>query len=84
VLALVGSDVERAKKLCSEDWFLDELASYRSCGTPIWDGNANLTLRRANEREAMEIEIALHNEQARNEFEGYLFVFLVPTDPLLQ
>ena len=84
MLALMSSDIEQARKLCSEDWFFEELASYRSCGLPIWDGVAELCVRRANAREKAELEAAYRAEQCRREYEGYVFAFLVPIDPALQ
>jgi hypothetical protein len=84
VLALAGRDVEHAKALCSQPWFLEDLRTYRSCGNPIWDGGAKFTLRHASAREAAELEVALQGERARGEYEGYVFVFLVPVDSVLQ
>ena len=59
------------------------LASYRSSGQPIWDGSTELKIRRANASEAAEIQIALTGELARQEYEGYVFVFFVPVDAAL-
>jgi hypothetical protein len=84
VLALVSGDIEQAKALCSETWFVEELASYRTCGKPIWDGEAELVVRHADAREAMELEIAIRLERARKEYEGYVFAFLVPVDAIPQ
>jgi hypothetical protein len=84
VLALVGHGIEQAQALCSETWFLEELGSYRFRGNPIWDGEAKLRLRHASPAETAELEVALRSEQVRGEFEGYVFVFLVPVDSLLQ
>ena len=84
LLAFRAGGMEQAKALCSEDWFVEELASYRSSGRPIWDGSAQLKVRRANPREAAEIQIALTGELARREYEGYVFVFFVPVDAELQ
>jgi hypothetical protein len=84
VLALIGDGIEQAKELCSQAWFREELGCYRSRGNPIWDGEAKLSLRRASLREAAELEAALRSERARGEFEGYVFVFLVPVDSALQ
>ena len=84
VLALAGSGIEQAKELCSQAWFLEELGCYRSRGNPIWDGEANFTFRHASAREAAELQVALRSAQARGEFEGYVFVFLVPLDSALQ
>ena len=80
LLAFRAGGIEQAKQLCSEDWFIEELASYRSGGRPIWDGCAELKVRRADAREAAEIQIALTGELARKEYEGYVFVFFVPVD----
>jgi len=80
LLAFMAGGIEQARKLCSEDWFVEELASYRSGGRPVWDGSTELRIRRANPSEAYEIQIALTGELARKEYEGYVFVFLVPTD----
>ena len=80
LLAFRAGGVEQARQLCSEDWFLEELASYRSGGRPIWDGCSELEIRRANATEAAEIQIALTGELARKEYEGYVFVFFVPVD----
>jgi hypothetical protein len=80
LLAFMAGGLEQAKQLCAEDWFVEELASYRSRGHPIWDGVAELKVRRANPREAAEIQIALTGELVRREYEGYVFVFFVPID----
>ena len=80
LLAFRAGSIEQAKQLCSEDWFVEELASYRSSGQPIWDGSTELKIRRANAAEAAEIQIALTGELARREYEGYVFVFFVPID----
>jgi hypothetical protein len=84
LLAFMADGMEQARQLCSEDWFVEELASYRSSGHPIWDGAAELKVRRANPREAAEIQIALTGELARREYEGHVFVFFVPVDADLQ
>jgi hypothetical protein len=84
LLAFMAGGVEQAKRLCSEDWFVEELASYRCSGHPIWDGATELKIRRANVGEAAEIQIALTGELARKEYEGYVFVFFVPVDAELQ
>ncbi|HEY3790202.1 MAG TPA: hypothetical protein VGM09_00100 [Bradyrhizobium sp.] len=80
LLAFMAGGLEQARCLCSEDWFVEELASYRSSGRPIWDGSAELKIRRANPTEAAEIQIALTGELARREYEGYVFAFFVPVD----
>jgi hypothetical protein len=80
VLAFMAADIEHARNLCIQDWFVEELASCRSRGRPIWDGAAELGIRRATTSEAAELRIALAGERARTEYEGYVFVFFVPVD----
>jgi hypothetical protein len=80
LLAFLAGNIGQAKALCSEDWFVEELASYRSQGRPIWDGSAELRIRRASAPETAEIQIALTTELVRKEYDGYVFVFFVPVD----
>jgi hypothetical protein len=84
LLAFKAGGIEQAKRLCAKDWFIEELASYRSSGHPIWDGSTELKIRRANAAEAAEVQIALTGELARREYQGYVFVFFVPVDAELQ
>jgi hypothetical protein len=83
VLAFRAGGIEQARSLCAEHWFAEELASYRSGGQPVWNGSTELKVRRANQSEAAEIQMALTGELARKEYEGYLFVFFVAVDPAL-
>jgi hypothetical protein len=83
LLAFRAGGLEQARNLCGEAWFVEELASYRSGGRPIWDGAAELRVRRATTAEAAEIQIALTAELVRKEYEGYMFAFLVPVDAAL-
>jgi hypothetical protein len=80
LLAFLASGIKQARDLCTQDWFVEELASYRSCGHPIWDGTADVSIRRANACEAAELQIALATERCRKEYDGYVFVFFVPVD----
>jgi hypothetical protein len=84
VLAFLADGLEQARDLCSQHWFMDELASYRSCGQPIWDGATDLQVRCANPCEAAEVQVALATERCRKEYDGYVFAFLVPVDAVLQ
>jgi hypothetical protein len=84
VLAFLADGLEQARGLCSQHWFMDELASYRSCGQPVWDGTADLRIRYANPSEATEVQIALATERCRKEYDGYVFVFFMPVDAGLQ
>jgi hypothetical protein len=81
VLALSSSSIERARAMCSEAWFIEELASYRSGGRPIWSREAKLAVRPANADETMKLQTARKQERARGENAGYAFAFFVPLDP---
>ena len=81
LLALSSSSIECARAMCSEAWFIEELASYRSAGRPIWNGEAEMRVRLANTDEATKLEIARMQERARGEHAGHAFAFLVPLDP---
>jgi hypothetical protein len=81
LLAFRAGNIDEARCLCTQDWFTQELVSYRSRGLPIWDGLAEVNVRRANASEAAELQIALTTELARKEYEGYVFAFFVPIDP---
>ncbi len=84
VLAFRAANTDEAKCLCAQDWFTEELASYRCRGIPIWDGMADFKVRHAIASEAAEVQIALTAELARKEYEGYVFAFFVPIDAGLQ
>jgi hypothetical protein len=84
VLALFADDIEHAQTFCSQGWFWDELATYRSGGCPIWDRTSDLRIRHANPCEVAELHIALGLERFRKEYDGYVFAFLVPVDVDLQ
>jgi hypothetical protein len=80
----MAGDLNRAKCLCSEPWFVTELASYRSRGLPIWNGTAELRLRRANSVETAEVQIASASERVRGEYEAHVLAFLLPVDAACQ
>jgi hypothetical protein len=80
ILAFYAKDLEHARDLCSQPWFTDELATFRSCGRPLWATNRRLRLRRTGVAEDAELQIALTAEIARGEYEGTIFAFFVPID----
>ncbi len=82
ILVLSSRNLARARELCSEAWLLEELASYGSSDEPIWDGSEELEVRSADAREAAMLQAALGLELARGEYEGHVFAFLVPIDPI--
>jgi hypothetical protein len=79
-----GRRASCARAFCSQDWFWDELASYRSRGCPIWDSTSELKFHHAKPCEAAELQIAVELERFRKEYDGYVFAFLVPVDADLQ
>ena len=52
VLALFANNIEHAQTFCSQSWFWDELATYRSSGCLLFDSNSELKIRHANPCEA--------------------------------
>jgi hypothetical protein len=84
ILAFRAGSRRAALGFCAEEWFLSELASYRSGGCQLWSGQRDFTIRRARAAEAALLQIALTTEIARGEYEGDIFAFLVPVDALVQ
>lgn len=81
LLAFAAADLVAARKFMRVPWLAQELAIYRSCGTPIWDGKMPLTLRPATLSEHEEVLVATAIETARDQDTKFVFVFLVPIDP---
>ena len=84
ILAFYAEDLEQARDLCSQPWFTEELAAFRSSGRPIWDSNRRLSLRRVGIAEDAELQVALTAEIARGQYEGTIFAFFVPIDAPVQ
>jgi hypothetical protein len=84
ILAFYAKDLEHARDLCSQPWFTEELATFQSCGRPLWAGDRRLRLRRTGIAEDAELQIALTAEIARGEYEGTIFAFFVPIDAPVQ
>jgi hypothetical protein len=80
ILAFLAEDIQKATQLCAEAWFGEALAGYRSDGRPVWDGETEFRIRPANGCEIAELQLAVVTEQARQEYEGYIFVFFLPID----
>jgi hypothetical protein len=81
IVVFHARSLEKAKKLCKQAWFTEEINRYRSSGIPLWDGISAFKLRPATANEAFKLNLAHASEIARAEFEGYTFEFLVPIDP---
>lgn len=80
ILALSATSMRRAREICSQQWFADELLHYRSCGSQIWDGVTPLSIRRATACELAELEIARVKELVEEQQDEFIFAFLVPLD----
>ena len=52
-LAFEARTFREAQSLCKEAWLRDDLVSLNSNGIPLWDGNTFLSVRRANDEEAI-------------------------------
>jgi hypothetical protein len=84
VLSLFADDIQHAQNFCSQGWFWDELATYRSSGCPILDSASDLRIRHARACEVAELHLALGLQRFCKEYDGYVFAFLVPVDAGLQ
>ena len=52
-LAFEARRTREAMELCKESWLREDLSSLKSNGVALWDGNAVLTVRAANDSEAI-------------------------------
>jgi hypothetical protein len=80
IMVLSAPSMSRARALCSQEWFADELLQYRSSGSQVWDGSAPLSIRRAQLSELAELEIARIRERMEKQQDEIIFAFLVPLD----
>ena len=80
ILVLMSRDLAEARRFCAQPWLMEELASYRSFGRPVLDEAAAVSIRNADAHEAAELQTALSLELAREEYEGYVFAFLIEID----
>ena len=63
-LTFAANNLREARSITHEEWLHDDLRKARSNGTPIWDGQAKLTVRNAlpEETEAFkEISISVQD-----------------------
>jgi hypothetical protein len=80
IVALSAPSINRARELCSQEWFARELLHFRSRGSRIWDGESRLSIRRAKLPELAELEIARVREWAEEQQDEFVFAFLIPLD----
>ena len=80
ILVFRAGSIRAALGFCAQEWFVSELASYRSDGCHLWSGHRDFRIRRARAAETAELQIAVTTEIARREYQGDIFAFLVPID----
>jgi hypothetical protein len=80
ILAFSAPSMKEARDLCSQHWFAEELQGYRSCGSPIWDGKAPLSVHHAEQKEIAELEVARFKERLEESYDTISFAFLIPLD----
>jgi hypothetical protein len=77
LVAFKGVSLAEARPLILEQWFLDELKSQTSEGTPLWDGTAKLVVRTAT---GAEVKMAGEAINASNETDELQLAYLVKVD----
>ncbi len=78
-LAFEATSYNEARSLTKEDWLREELARLQSNGLPVWDGQAKLIVRRAEEAEKQVFTEASENGQS-SDVDELFFVYLVELD----
>ena len=84
-IAVIGTDEEDARDLVANPSFREDLQRLLSDDQPLWDGQAELVLRPANEDEIAEFdesedepESGDEDEEDEDEEDGAVVLFLVP------
>ncbi|MDQ1081946.1 hypothetical protein [Pseudoroseomonas cervicalis] len=84
-IAVIGTDEEDARDLVANPSFREDLQRLLSDDQPLWDGEAELVLRPANEDEIAEFdesedepEAGEEEDEDEDEEEGAVVLFLVP------
>ena len=77
ILSFAANNFNEANELTREEWLRADLLKYQSNGQPLWDGNAELSIRpsAADEKEALEQGL---NETTADD--GVALVYLVELD----
>lgn len=78
-LAFEATSYHEARSLTKEEWLREELARLRSNGSPIWDGETKLTVRRAEEGEKQLFAEASENGRP-TDVDELFFVYLIELD----
>jgi hypothetical protein len=78
-LAFEASGFREAQELRKESWLRTDLVSLQSNGTPLWDGEAALSVRLATAEEAIAFGQAAAEEKGSDE-DDMVLVYLVELD----
>jgi hypothetical protein len=80
-IAVTNADASQARELIDSEEFREDLTLMHSNGKPIWDGTAELVLRKATEDEIEEFEDAedLDDEEIEDDGDPAV-VFLIDID----
>ncbi len=78
-LVFEAASYNEARSLTKEEWLRQELAGLRSNGSPVWDGEIKLMVRRAEEGEKQLFAEASENGQS-SDVDELFFVYLVELD----
>ncbi|MXQ12317.1 hypothetical protein [Microvirga makkahensis] len=83
-IAITDAEEPQARDIFESDEFKQDLTAMTSGGTPLWDGQASLTIRPASEQEvaafaAPEFDVDADDED-EDDGDGMFVTFLVPID----
>jgi hypothetical protein len=83
-IAITDAEEAQARDIFESDEFKQDLTAMTSDGTPLWDGQASLTIRRASDQEiaafeAPEFDVDDDDADAEDD-DGVFVTFLVPVD----
>ena len=80
-IAITDAEEARARDIFQSDEFRQDLTVMTSGGTPLWDGQAPLTIRSASQQEIAGFEAPEFDiDDDEQEEDGVFVTFLVPVD----
>lgn len=80
IAAFRAADLDTATELFTDEDFREDLTALESAGTPLWDGEAAISLREATAAERQEVDEANEEDDGLSEDEDEFIVFLVDVD----
>jgi len=82
-IAITDAEEVQARDIFQSDEFRQDLAVMTSEGTPLWNGQAPLTIRPASEQEIAAFEAPefdVDDDEDEEDGDGVFVTFLVPVD----